>query len=220
MRIRRKAWARPELEASKFFISNPSENKGKWINCFKRKQPIHLELGCGKGTFISKLASQNPNINYIAIDIKSEMLGLTKRNIEKEYNNLNREIDNILITAQEIELIQDIFDENDVIDRIYINFCNPWPKARHNKKRLTHTKQLEKYKTFLKNGGEIYFKTDDDNLFLASQRYFKEAGFKIEKLTYDLHNEEDIDNIQTEHEIMFTNQGVKIKALIAKKYMK
>ena len=215
MRIRRKAWARPELEASKFFIRNPSENKGKWSECFKRKQPIHLELGCGKGTFISKLASQNPNINYIAIDIKSEMLGLTKRNIEKEYDNLNREIDNVLITAQEIELIQDIFDENDVIDRIYINFCNPWPKARHNKKRLTHTKQLEKYKTFLKNGGEIYFKTDDDNLFLASQRYFKEAGFKIEKLTYDLHNEKDIDNIQTEHEIMFTNQGVKIKALIA-----
>ena len=217
MRIRRKAWARPELEESKFFVNNPSENKGKWSECFKRKQPIHLELGCGKGTFISKLASQNPNINYIAIDIKSEMLGLTKRNIEKEYDNLNREIDNVLITAQEIELIQDIFDENDVIDRIYINFCNPWPKARHNKKRLTHTKQLEKYKTFLKNGGEIYFKTDDDNLFLASQRYFKEAGFKIEKLTYDLHNEKDIDNIQTEHEIMFTNQGVKIKALIATK---
>ena len=192
LRIRRKAWARPELEESNFFINNPSENKGKWNECFKRKQPIHLELGCGKGTFISKLASQNPNINYIAIDIKSEMLGLTKRNIEKEYKELNREIDNVLITAQQIELIQDIFDENDVIDRIYINFCNPWPKARHNKKRLTHTRQLEKYKTFLKNGGEIYFKTDDDNLFLASQRYFKEAGFEIQKLTYNLHSDGDL----------------------------
>lgn len=217
MRIRKKAWARPELEACNFFINSPSTNKGKWSTCFKKQQPIHLELGCGKGTFISKIASQNSNINYIAIDIKSEMLGLTKRNIEKEYNKLNREIDNVLIMAQEIGLIQEVFDENDVIDRIYINFCNPWPKARHNKKRLTHTKQLEKYKIFLKNRGEIYFKTDDDNLFLASQRYFKEAGFEIKKLTYDLHSEKDIYNIETEHEIMFTNQGVKIKALIATK---
>ena len=215
MRIRRKAWVRPELEECNFFVDVPSENKGKWASSFKKQQPIHLELGCGKGTFISKLACKNLDINYIAIDIKSEMLGLTKRNIEKEYAELNKEIDNVLITAQEIELIQNVFDEKDVVDRIYINFCNPWPKARHNKKRLTHTKQLEKYKPFLKQGGEIYFKTDDDNLFLASQRYFKEAGFEIQKLTYDLHSEKDIDNIETEHEIMFTNQGIKIKALIA-----
>ena len=215
MRIRRKAWARPELEECDFFINNPSQNKGTWVSSFSKKQPIHLELGCGKGTFISKLASKTPNINYIAIDIKSEMLGLTKRNIEKEYQELNKTVDNVLITAQQIELIQDIFSKEDVVDRIYINFCNPWPKARHTKKRLTHTRQLEKYKTFLKDGGEIYFKTDDDDLFLASQRYFKEAGFKIEKLTYDLHSENEIDNIETEHEKMFTNQGIKIKALIA-----
>ena len=215
LRIRRKAWARPELEKCNFFVDNPIENKGKWHEKFKYKHPIHLELGCGKGTFISKLASQNQNINYIAIDIKSEMLGLTKRNIEKEYGEQNKNIDNVLITAQEIELIQNIFDEKDIVDRIYINFCNPWPKARHNKKRLTHTKQLEKYKLFLKTGGEIYFKTDDDNLFLASQRYFKESGFEIQKLTYDLHKETDTNNIETEHEKMFTNQGIKIKALIA-----
>lgn len=217
MRIRRKAWVRPELEESNFFVDIPADNKGKWASCFSKQQPIHMELGCGKGTFISKLACKNSSINYIAIDIKSEMLGLTKRNIEKEYSKSNREIDNVLITAQEIELIQNVFAENDVVDRIYINFCNPWPKARHNKKRLTHTKQLEKYKIFLKPGGEIYFKTDDDNLFLASQRYFKEAGFEIQKLTYDLHSEKNIENIETEHEIMFTNQGIKIKALIAKK---
>lgn len=215
VRIRRKAWVRPELEECNFFVDNPMDNKGKWHSCFKKEQPLHLELGCGKGTFISKLASQNPNINYIAMDIKSEMLGLTKRNIEKEYNDLNISIDNVLITAQEIELIQNVLDKEDTVDRIYINFCNPWPKARHNKKRLTHTKQLEKYKQFLKIDGEIYFKTDDDNLFLASQRYFKEAGFEIEKLTYDLHSEKDINNIETEHEKMFTNQGIKIKALIA-----
>lgn len=215
MRIRRKAWARPELEACEFFIDNPSEFKGKWHGCFENKQPLHLELGCGKGTFISKLAFKNQNINYIAIDIKSEMLGLTKRNIEQEYGK--KPIKNVLLTAYQIELIKDIFDELDIIDRIYINFCNPWPKARHTKKRLTHTRQLEKYKTFLKQNGEIYFKTDDDDLFLASQRYFKESGFEIEKITHDLHSEEIFENIQTEHEKMFTEKGIKIKALIAKR---
>lgn len=215
MRIRRKAWARPELEACEFFIDNPSEFKGKWHGCFENKQPLHLELGCGKGTFVSKLAFKNQNINYIAIDIKSEMLGLTKRNIEQEYGK--KPIKNVLLTAYQIELIKDIFDELDIIDRIYINFCNPWPKARHTKKRLTHTRQLEKYKTFLKRNGEIYFKTDDDDLFLASQRYFKESGFEIEKITHDLHNEEIFENIQTEHEKMFTEKGIKIKALIARR---
>ncbi len=109
-----------------------------------------MNFGCGKGSFIAKLAVQNPNINYLAIDIKSEVLGLAKRNIEKEYLEAKREIDNVLLTAYEIEIIQNILNQKDLVDRIYINFCNPWPKPRHNKKRLTHPKQLEKYKIFLK----------------------------------------------------------------------
>jgi len=163
------------------------------------------------------LACQNPNINYLGIDIKSEVLGLAKRNVEKEYLNAQREIDNVLLTAYEIEIIQNILNENDKVERIYINFCNPWPKARHNKKRLTHTKQLEKYKIFLKQGGEIYFKTDDNNLFNASIRYFEESGFEIISKTYDLHSEPIWENnIETEHEKMFEEQGIKTKALIAK----
>ena len=145
------------------------------------------------------------------------MLGLAKRNVEKEYLDAKREIDNVLLTAYEIEIIQNILNENDTVDRIYINFCNPWPKARHNKKRLTYPKQLEKYKVFLKPGGEIYFKTDDDNLFLASTRYFTESGFEIIKKTYDLKNEPIWENnIETEHEKMFEEQGIPTKALIAK----
>ena len=163
------------------------------------------------------MACQNPNINYLGIDIKSEVLGLAKRNVEKEYLNAQREIDNVLLTAYEIEIIQNILNENDKVERIYINFCNPWPKARHNKKRLTHIKQLEKYKIFLKQAGEIYFKTDDNNLFNASIRYFEEAGFEIISKTYDLHSEPIWDNnIETEHEKMFEEQGIKTKALIAK----
>ena len=218
MRIRYKKWARPELEASKFYIDNPEEWKGKWKDFFKNsEQPIHLELGCGKGTFISKLASSNINTNYIAIDLVDAMLGLAKRNIEVIYKEKNIEPENIVITRFDIERILLILEEQDKIERIYINFCNPWPKGKHRKKRLTHTRQLEKYKEFLVPEGEIYFKTDDDDLFNSSLIYFKECGFEIIKKTYDLHNEPIFENnIETEHEKMFSEQGIKIKALIAK----
>lgn len=176
-----------------------------------------MNFGCGKGSFIAKLASQNSDINYLAIDIKSEVLGLAKRNVEKEYLEARREIDNVLLTAYEIQIIQNILNEKDTVDRIYINFCNPWPKPRHNKKRLTYTTQLEKYKVFLKKGGEIYFKTDDENLFNASIKYFKQEGFEIISKTYNLH-EDPIweNNIETEHEKMFEEQGITTKALIAR----
>lgn len=217
MRIRFKKWARPELEASSFYIDNPEEIKGKWKEKFKNpNQDIHLELGCGKGTFISNIAFRNQNINYIAIDLVDAMLGLAKRNVEQIYKDAEKEIDNVLLTRFDIERINLILAPEDKVKRIYINFCNPWPRGKHHKKRLTHTKQLEKYKDFLIDGGEIYFKTDDDELFQASINYFKETGFKIEKMTDDLHKEPIFENnIETEHEKMFTEQGIKIKALIA-----
>ena len=190
MRIRFKPWARPELEASKFYIDNPEDYKGKWRSLYDNSNTqLHLELGCGKGGFISKLASKNLDINYIAIDVVDAMLGLAKRNIEEEYLKNNLEINNVYLTRFDIERILMIMDDNDKIDRIYINFCNPWPRGKHRKKRLTHIRQLEKYKQFLKNDGEIYFKTDSDELFEASLEYFKETGFEIEKITYDLHKE-------------------------------
>lgn len=217
MRIRFKAWARPELEASKFYILEPEKIKGKWREQFKDPdKPLYLELGCGKGGFISKIASSHPENNYIAIDLVDAMLGLAKRNIEEQYKKANINTDNILITRFDIERILLILDQKDSIDRIYINFCNPWPKGKHRKKRLTHTRQLEKYKEFLKPNGEIFFKTDDDELFEASLTYFKESGFEIIKKTYDLHSEETSENIRTEHEEMFSNEGIKIKALVAK----
>ncbi len=218
MRIRYKKWARPELEASKFYIDNPEEVKGKWREFFKNSEnPIHLELGCGKGQFISKIATNNLTVNYIAIDLVDAMLGLAKRNVEQEYQEKNLEPTNILITRFDIERINLILDNNDKIERIYINFCNPWPKGKHRKKRLTHTRQLYKYKEFLVEDGEIYFKTDDDNLFESSLLYFEECGFKVVAKTEDLHNKPIFENnIETEHEKMFSNQGIKIKALIAK----
>ncbi len=219
MRIRFKKWARPELEASEFYIDNPEEYKGKWQTLFENDNPIHLELGCGKGGFISQIAPKNMDRNYIAIDLVDAMLGLAKRKIEENYKELEKEPKNIYITRYDIDRILNIFNENDKIDRIYINFCNPWPRGKHHKKRLTHTRQLEKYKKFLSDDGMIYFKTDDDKLFIDSLTYFKEAGFTLVKVTYDLASEENFwngeENIETEHEKMFKEQGIKIKALIA-----
>ncbi|MCI8637193.1 MAG: tRNA (guanosine(46)-N7)-methyltransferase TrmB [Clostridia bacterium] len=216
MRIRYKKWARPELEASSFYVDEPENLKGKWKKQFKNKnQPMHLELGCGKGQFMAQLALENQNINYIAIDLVDAMLGLAKRNIEQAYKEANIEPNNILITRFDIERILLLFAKQDEIERIYINFCNPWPRGKHRKKRLTHSIQLEKYKEFLKEDGQIYFKTDDDELFESSLIYFEESGFKIIEKTYDLHQEPIFEkNIETEHEKMFSEQGIKIKACI------
>ena len=218
MRIRYKKWARPELEASKFYEDEPEKWKGKWKEHFKNPDlPFMIELGCGKGQFISKLALENQNINYLAIDLIDAMLGLAKRNIEQSYKEANIEPENVLITRFDIERINLILDKVDNVERIYINFCNPWPRGKHHKKRLTHTRQLEKYKELLKDNAEIYFKTDDDDLFNSSLIYFEEAGFEIIKKTYDLHQEPIFEkNIETEHEKMFSEQGIKIKALIAR----
>lgn len=218
MRIRYKKWARPELEASKFYEDEPERWKGKWKEHFNNQnQPFMLELGCGKGQFISQLAVENQKINYLAIDLVDAMLGLAKRNIEQSYNEAKLEPNNVMITRFDIERINLILSKEDNVKRIYINFCNPWPKGKHRKKRLTHTRQLEKYKKFLSENGEIYFKTDDDGLFESSLGYFEEAGFEILNKTYDLHSEPIFErNIETEHEKMFSEQGIKIKALIAK----
>ena len=125
MRIRFKKWARPELEASEFYIDEPEQYKGKWRTLFENNNPLYVELGCGKGGFISQIASGNLDKNYIAIDLVDAMLGLAKRNIEEVYAEKNEEINNVLISRYDIDRILNIFDESDKIERIYINFCNP-----------------------------------------------------------------------------------------------
>ena len=216
MRIRRKKWAEKELNESEFYIHEPEVYKNKWKSKFKNNNPIHIELGCGKGLFISMLASENQNINYIAVDMIEAMLGLSKRNIEKAYEYKTPE--NLYLIRANIEHISDVFGAKDNIERIYINFCNPWPRKKHNKKRLTHPRQLLQYREFLTQNGEIFFKTDSDELFDASIEYFKDNSFIIKKITNDLQNDNIFDkNIETEHEKMFIADGQKIKALIAQK---
>lgn len=214
MRIRHKPWAKPELEACPFYIAQPQEQKGKWYKLFDHpERPLYVELGCGKGGFISQAAPAHPEINFIAMDIKNEMLVLAKRKLEAAYAENGAAPDNVRIAIQNIERLELAWDENDRADRIYINFCNPWPKGKHKKRRLTHPRQLVNYKKFLR--GQLWFKTDDDELFDESFEYFAEAGYRIIYSTRDLHAESPYENFVTEHEKMFTEEGKNIKFLIA-----
>lgn len=217
MRIRHKPWAKPELAASSFFVKEPDLLKNRWKERFPKDQPLYIELGCGKGGFVSHAAFDDPEHNYLAVDIKYEMLGLAKRNVERVYKEGGRDPDNVILTAHNIERIDMMLGEQDTADRIYINFCNPWPRTKHKKRRLTHTRQLMNYRTFLRDGGEIHFKTDDDGLFAESLEYFAQCGFKVTYITYDLHSSGYEHNIVTEHEKMFSDEGIKIKFLIAVK---
>lgn len=213
MRIRKKKWAEPELNACGFYIPHPKEYKNRWKTFFKNDKPIMLEVGCGKGSFVGQMALIHPEINFIAVDIKLDMLGVGRRNIVNLFSDTGREIDNIALVRYNVEMLDEIVGADDGIERIYINFCNPWPREKHKKRRLTHSRKLKLYKKLLKSGKEIHFKTDDDELFKESLEYFKSENFIIKTITYDLHSS-DIDSKETpmtEHEKMFSDEGIKIK---------
>ncbi|MCR4759543.1 MAG: tRNA (guanosine(46)-N7)-methyltransferase TrmB [Oscillospiraceae bacterium] len=215
MRIRFKKWARPELAASPFCMDDAFSLAGKWRAQFaKPEQPFYVELGCGKGGWVSQAAVLHPECNYLALDIKSEMLGVAKRKTEQAFAEAGREPDNIRLSILNIERFSEVLTPADAVDRIYINFCNPWPKEGHKKRRLTHPRQLRQYAAVLR--AELHFKTDDRDLFEESLEYFTESGWEILHKTFDLHADEPADNIRTEHENMFTDMGKKINFLIAK----
>ena len=211
MRIRKKKWAEPELSVCNFYVKNPEENAGKWMQAFKKEQPLYLEIGCGKGGFAGQLALKNPDKNIIALDIKVDMLGVGRKTIVKLFEDAGKtqdDITNLLLVKYNVEMLDKIITADDKIDRLFINFCNPWPRAKHKKRRLTYYKKLEMYKTFLKPDSEIRFKTDDDELFDESLEYFEQSGYEILYLTRDLHASEVTDNIETEHEKMFSEEGI------------
>lgn len=217
MRLRKKHWARPEMEASHIVITDQYNHMGKWNENFENNNEIHLELGCGMGGHIAQRSKQNHEINYVGIDLKDEVLVNALRKVKKlraEEKLQDKDI-NVRLMPLNIMLIDNVFAK-DEISKIYINFCNPWPKERHNKRRLTHTKFLEQYKKFLKLGGEIWFKTDDTGLFEDSINYFKESGFEINFLTYNLHSSGFENNVVTEYEAKFTSMGMKTMFLVAK----
>ncbi len=218
MRIRKKKWAEPELSVCDFFVKDPEAHAGNWRHAFKKEQPLVLEIGCGKGGFAGQYALQNPDKNIIALDIKIDMLGVGRRTIVRLFEEAGKgdAIDNLLLVNYNVEQLDKIILPEDKIERLFINFCNPWPRPKHKKRRLTYYKKLEMYKRFLQPEAEIRFKTDDDELFEESFEYFAQSGYEILYLTRDLHASGFAENIETEHEKMFTEEGKKIKFLIAR----
>ncbi|WBW98934.1 tRNA (guanosine(46)-N7)-methyltransferase TrmB [Oceanirhabdus sp. W0125-5] len=209
-RLRKKWWARDAMETSGVFIEDNYAHKGKWNEVFGNDNDIYLELGCGRGDFVVNTAAQNPDKNFIAVDLKDEVLCYLARKC-KEMN-----LNNVRFMALNIMLIQNVFDKDEV-KRIYLNFSTPWPKTKHNKRRLSHPKFLELYAEFLAPKSEIWLKSDDKPFFVDSAYYFKDSGYKLSYLTYDLHNSIYADkSVRTEYETKFSAMGKKINFLIAK----
>lgn len=193
MRLRYKEWAVPELEENELIFIAPNENKGKWQEIFGNDNRIELEIGGGYGAFAIEKAKRNPDINFITLEMDSNVFVYAGRDF-KESGLTN--IRGVRALAQNSPQ----YFAEDEISKIYINFCNPWPKKRQHKRRLTHPRFLNMYKYYLKKGGEIEFKTDDRDFFIDSLEYFKDTGYEILEYSYDLTMEEKPDNIITEYE--------------------
>lgn len=216
MHMRTKKWAKPELAVCPYFTDEAETLRGHWHERFAKDQPLYLELGCGKGVSTAAMVYDNRDRNFVAVDITCNVLGDTRRNIARTYGE--EPVDNVIIARYDIEYIRNVFAPEDRIERIYINFCNPWTKRpKYAKRRLTHPRQLMQYRDFLVDGGEIWFKTDDTPLFTESLPYFEACGFEMRYLTSDLHAAGFAPNYVSEHEQKFTALGVPIKFVIMRK---
>lgn len=201
MRLRNIKGAEEKINASVYIIKDYTNYKGNFKKLFKNDNPIEIEIGMGKGNFIINKAIQNPNINYIGIEKYDSVILRAVEKLE------NLEIPNLLLIKTDAKEIEDIFKKE--ITRIYLNFSDPWPKDRHHKRRLTDEFFLKKYDLLFKNKKNITFKTDNRKLFEYSLKSFTDYGYKINKLSLDLHNDE-IDNIKTEYEEKFSKLGFPI----------
>lgn len=208
MRLRKKKNTPRRLEEyQNFFIHLETEELVDFAEIFGNQNPIHMEIGAGKGDFITTLAKRNPHINYLAFEKCADVIAIAATKAEG--------IANLRFANIDAELIDRVFAQGSV-ERIYLNFSDPWPKGRHRKKRLTHKNFLEKYKKILVSEGELHFKTDNVRLFRFSLLETKEFGMKWELLTFDLHKEYPEGNIMTEYETRFSAMGYPIQKLIAK----
>jgi tRNA (guanine-N7-)-methyltransferase len=208
MRLRNVTGSREVIAENEYVVHDEKENRGKWKEFFGNDNPLYIEIGMGKGTFIMECARQNPNINYIGIEKYSSVLirAIEKRQQEPELTNLYF----IRMDAEEIE---EVFAPGEV-DYIYLNFSDPWPKARTAKRRLTSDRFLGRYINILAEGAGITFKTDNIDLFEYSVETAEECGWRIEKITRDLHKSEyNEGNIMTEYEKKFSQLGNKINMM-------
>ncbi len=205
MRVKKKKHGAERLEACGNIVIKDLKAEGSTSQAlFGNDNPIRIEIGCGKGDFIVGTAAKEPNVNFLAIEKVSDVLMLAAEKVKRS------ELKNIRVCCVDAKELEEIFPEGS-IDRIYLNFSDPWPKSRHEKRRLTYRSFLAIYKKILKKGGAIHFKTDNRGLFDFSLEEFKEFGMRMEKLTFDLHNSEYMEgNVMTEYEKRFSSMGVPI----------
>lgn len=215
MRLRNIPGAKDAITGSNYVVQEPASHKGKWAQVFPKDQPLHIEVGMGKGRFLMDMAKLHPEINYVGIEMYDSVLlrALQKRErLEEEGEKLT----NLMFMCIDARLLPEIFEKGEV-QKIYLNFSDPWPKDRHAKRRLTSKEFFARYNVILKADGRVEFKTDNRPLFDFSVESVKEAGWKLDAVTYDLHHDEELcqGNVMTEYEEKFSSKGNPIHKLIA-----
>ncbi len=207
MRLRKVKDQNKKIKKNELTVVNPEELKGKWSEEFGNENPIWIEIGMGLGGFLSDYSLKKQDINFVGVEKYSKVLVRAIKRFDYEEN------DNVRLLRYDANELDEVFGEDEV-SRIFLNFSDPWPKRRHEKRRLTHPDFLEIYKEILVDSGEVHFKTDNLPLFEYSVESFKKCDFEIKHKTYDLHSEKTVD-VKTEYEQKFIEQGLSIKKLIA-----
>ncbi|HEC2153341.1 tRNA (guanosine(46)-N7)-methyltransferase TrmB [Staphylococcus delphini] len=213
MRMRNKPWAESYLTEHNDIVDLEGVHAHQVSEWFEQQQPIHIEVGSGMGKFITTLAQQNPHINYVAIERDKNVM---IRVLDK-VRELN--LTNIKLLCNDAVILTDYFRQGEV-DRIYLNFSDPWPKKRHAKRRLTYRSFLALYQQILREDGELHFKTDNRGLFAYSLESMSQFGMYFTKINLNLHQEDDGDNIPTEYEHKFAEKGSRIYRMEAKFHAK
>lgn len=209
MRLRHKPYAQDKLlEYKQYVVEKPEESRGKWTERFEKAQPLHIEIGCGKGRFIIEMAKRYPEINFIGIELQTSVIVSA---LEKQ---IDEQLPNLQLMQVNAKDLRDYFEPGEV-DRIYLTFSDPWPKNRHEKRRLTYKSFLSVYETILNDKGELHFKTDNQKLFEYSLTSFSKYDAVLEKVYLDLHKSDVEDNVMTEYEEKFSKKGNRIyKAVV------
>ena len=214
MRLRNIPGAQDAILESPYVIQKPEAHKGVWAEVFPKKQPLHIEVGMGKGRFLMDLARLNPDINYVGIEMYDSVLlrALQKR---EELEEEGTKYENLFFMRVDARLLPEIFEKGEV-DKIYLNFSDPWPKARHTKRRLTSREFLERYDQILVPDGTVEFKTDNRELFEFSLEEVNETKWNLLAHTFDLHHNEEMvkGNVMTEYEEKFSSMGNPICKMI------
>ena len=214
MRLRNVKNKEEILKSSKLLMNDYEENKGNWSSVFNNNNPIYIEIGMGKGDFILENAKKYKNINFIGIEKYDSVIARAIQKIETDEND----VQNLRLIRMDAKEIENAFFKE--IDRIYLNFSDPWPKKRHQERRLTSNSFLNKYENIFKNVKEIIMKTDNVSLFEFSLESLSQNDYKFEKVSLDLHNSDIEENIMTEYEKKFASKNVKINYVRAKKLSK